>query len=141
MITIKNTYKKIINEGLMIEVTHHSDHGKEKIWCYYLLIDKSKYKNYWNDFSDILEPDKGWENIKFHYGITWKTIQKTYIYAYDFKKNKKYIKPITHLKIGCDYHHLWDEGIHYTLDDVMSDAEKTTHQFMEQYPLQEGKNA
>lgn len=51
--------------------------------------------------------------LEWHHGITFAR----------FERNG--MQEIVAVKAGCDYAHYWDEGIKYTLDDLISDATAT----------------
>lgn len=62
-------------------------------------------------------------DIEFHGGCTW--------YSKESSVDEKYRS----IKIGCDYQHLFDRGIEYSLNYIKGEIEKTIDSFLEITPV------
>ena len=110
--------------------------GESDRWTYYLFINLSKIpkenkiKSLWlrgekteyNRINYRYYNHKLIDMLDFHGGCTW------YSKQYGFDGHDKIIK------IGCDYQHLWDEGIPYFIEEVNRDAKSSIDRFIELIP-------
>lgn len=120
--------------GIFWSIRNWSFSGKEPLdkWNYYINIflnqikDQKLAKKFW-------PKDKNYDwgkvadyynvpvihGIDFHGGVTF------------YEKNIGGKKTGRFAKIGCDYSHLGDEGMHYELSDILYDVKRTIDQFHE----------
>lgn len=86
-------------------------------WCYYLYINLSRLPQPLAD-ELWLEADKDGlyypippiiRSLEFHGGCTW--------YSKHYSHNDKRV-----IEVGCDYAHLWDEDLIYSLEQIVLDA-------------------
>lgn len=100
------------------------------MWTYYIFIHIKRIPNQYNPNSYWLTGKKNGRhvhydyykhpvlrNIDFHYGCTW------YSKEHGFDNAERIIK------VGCDYMHYGDEGMRYSLDDIVSDVKNTIEDF------------
>jgi hypothetical protein len=102
---------------------------KKKNWCYYVYIHEKQVpdelkpnfilipdsnKDYcrYNYYDDICALAK----IEWHGGITFYNLENGLI------------------KAGCDFSHIWDEGISYYLEYILSECKRTIDDLVTQYP-------
>jgi len=102
---------------------------KKKCWCYYLYINekqvpdelKSNFilvpdltKDYsrYNYYDDICALAK----IKWHGGITFYNLENGCV------------------KAGCDFSHIWDDGVFYNLEYVTFECQRTIDDLISKYP-------
>lgn len=144
MLNIKERKTKIWNgnyKGVSFEInnfkTPKNDWDDEKSnWTYYLFIHLNRIPN--KDISDSFwikgTPDnKGRvfyryndhhiiNNIDLSGGCTW------YSKEAGFDNSNKVIK------IGCDYQHIWNDGIEYYLEWIINDVKKSIDSFLSFIP-------
>ncbi len=111
------------------------DHESDN-WTYYLYIHLNKIPKENNPDSFWLKgkaDERGrvfynyYENdaimdIEFHGGCTW------------YSKERGFDGENKVIKIGCDYQHLWDEGIYYYIEWVQKDVMDTIDSFLLRVP-------
>ena len=112
------------------------DNYESDNWTYYLIIQLNKIPKESNPDSFWLKgkaDDKGrvfypyYKNdvimdIEFHGGCTW------------YSKERGFDGENKVIKIGCDYQHLWDEGIDYYIEWVQKDVMDTIDSFLLRVP-------
>lgn len=107
-------------------------------WTYYLFLHLDRIpkehnpESYWLEPKDnSLLPNRVYYDyynhsiigsIEFHGGITW------YSKETGFDNTPKIIK------IGCDYSHIWDEGVMYSLEGVLIDVKNSIDSFLSFVP-------
>jgi len=137
----ENNTKRWFGEykGLRFEINNFTNKGIDSLgirpsecWTYYLLINLNRVASSEVSKSLWIEPSKDYKdrvfyrysdvdeinNIDFHGGCTF------YSKVSGFDGSDKVVK------IGCDYQHLWDEGIIYSYDDVLNDVKNSINSFL-----------
>lgn len=110
--------------------------GHEWNWTYYLFIPLQMVPDELQDKFDLPPKKVGIEggssrisydymssvfyDLDWHGGVTW--------YSKHGVDNPRVIQ------IGCDYSHLWDEGMGYNEEGVERDAKNTIDMLLEQFP-------
>lgn len=119
MFTKINTWQKFVTRGnLKVGIEVKQMEGKH--FCYYISIPvKSpateaawkvlRERGYYNEAFPFRE-------LPFHHGITFGQAEIGQLW------DQREYRTIT---VGCDYNHLWDEGIEYDLTQVQAHAEAT----------------
>lgn len=118
--------------GVLIEVSKHYV-GDAEVWCYYLLLCAeqfdSKYRGelmppvFCTDYGTIIQPPPELlMSLDWHSGITF----------YEITKSTK--SPYTLIKAGCDFSHLWDEGMKYNEEDIMKEAKRCVDSLHLKFP-------
>ena len=129
--------------GVRFEINHwetppneFEPNGRDH-WTYYLIIELDKIPEDNDRESYWLEPQKddkfSWTsyeyynhpvlaNLDWHGGPTW------------YSKEAGIDNTPRVIKIGCDYQHLWDEGMTYNVDMVQGDVKRSIECFITAVP-------
>lgn len=93
-----------------------SEKSREKFWLTprYTSFSEGGVEHLSYDYWDSIIAD-----IEFHGGCTWYSKES----SVDAKRRS--------VKIGCDYQHIWDEGMQYDLDYVYNEVKKTIDSLIE----------
>jgi len=131
--TIKYTgyYKDVFYEINKIFKNQDND---EYYWTYYIFIEIEKIPKKYNPNSFWLTKIKSYydyndheklNNIYFYSGISY------YSKVSGLEEGEKKI-----IKVGCDFHHLWDveRGLSYSYDDIYAHLNKTIHSLFNEMP-------
>lgn len=129
------------HKGVAFEVNNwKTDHTPEHPdrWTYYLIIHLNRIPEENNPQSFWLKPKDNSilpkhiyydyyshpviGSIEFHGGITW------------YSKEAGFDEAPKIIKIGCDYSHIWDEGVPYRLDNILADVENSIESFLSFVP-------
>ena len=116
--------------GIRFEINQVHGH-EDKWWTYYLHLIRNRMQS--DDFelfnvrargnsinSKLYYPTEKIDSLlDFHGGCTYCEKEK------GLRHNL--------IKVGCDYHHSWDEENEYRLDDIVYDVKKIIDEFLEKY--------
>lgn len=137
------------HRGVTFEISQHDVGGElrpDGIFCYYLYImEKHAPNSFENEFWLTRTPpsapgawddrhpiypymDAAFANVYWHGGVTY------------YEKWAGFDGAMRCVKIGCDYNHLWDEGLSYHENDVASDARRTIDELISTGLLEEKVN-
>lgn len=131
------------HNDIAFELSWHDkrDYNPHGTWCWYLLLPEEQFNS--DDWSKLRlkKEDKqmlgsSWHrhwgyddfpDLEAHGGWTWGELT-----TYLGKDGKEY----EHVKVGCDYAHLWDreEGYWQGRSDIQRDAERSIKLFCEMFP-------
>jgi len=128
VIVYHDTYRGVTWEINHIERTYG------QWWTYYILLNRNRMEP--EQFELFNAPIETYElggkkrkhydynkipSIDLHGGCTF------------YNKDKNTSLEYFILKIGCDYHHIWDEEQSYQLEDIIADVKKSIDSFLSRY--------
>lgn len=121
------------HRGINVEVSRHWDSDRKSIWCFYLYLLMEQFPD--NTHKDLMTEIQTLESgtmmqlypdslmdLRWHSGMTF----------YEIEKPRA--TPFHTIKAGCDYNHLWDEGLYYNAEEVMGDAKRCVDSLFTAFP-------
>jgi hypothetical protein len=123
-------------KGITFEINRFAgyEHNGQKFgWTYYLhllkeqfpieLQDKVLTKVYYMQFGSRIETYEGFlHDLEWHGGMTWSSNETSHD------------EPFTRLKFGCDFQHLWDNNIEYSLEGVLREVKECIDSLLNKVP-------
>ena len=125
---------------ISIEVSRRWRRGLEghsslnpEVWCFYLFIAVEQFEaKYHADLNQPVQVSKfgSWhkpyaeclQSLDWQGGMTF------------YECEKRSDSPFTHIKAGCDYDHIWNDGHIYSANIIMQDAKTCVESLAHQFP-------
>ena len=118
---------------IVIEVKRHvTDYDNKEHWCYYL--GWAKYSMNQDVFNLITAGIKETKYFSCNYYDSPLSELNWHCGCTHGKLFRDENAELQYIELGCDYSHIWDEGITYDLEELIGDAKNTADDFISKYP-------